>query len=337
MARPRTAEFALDLGTCRTRLINNSGEMIADAPTIVALPIGRRGNGAVAIGAAAQRMEGRVPIGLEVVRPVRNGAISSFSATEVFLRALLRQSIGRSLRKPIIAVCVHQSLSAIQRRALLESVLAAGAREVHLLPSPVATALGAGLAIPAPEGNIVANLGAGGVEVAITSLGGVANQRRSPHGGDLLEDGIHGWLRVERGVQIGSRTVRNLKHHVCAASPNIPRSSIRVRARSLADGSPTELDVSTHDLHPVVAPVVRSTIQVVLETLRSTSPELSADIFDRGLLLCGGGSRLRGLAEVLRHTTTLPVLQTENPEHCTILGAGQLLADPEQYELLVHR
>ena len=337
MARPRIAEFALDLGTCRTRLVNNMGQLIADAPTVVAMPQGGRSRDAVAIGAEAQRMEGRVPVGLEVIRPVRNGVVSSFSATEVFLRALLRQSIGRSLRKPTIAVCAPETLSDMERRALLESVRAAGAREVHFLPSPVATALGAGLNISEPEGNIVANLGAGGVEVAITSLGGVANQRRTVHGGDLLEEGIHGWLRVERGVHVGARTVRNLKHHVCAASPNIPRSSIRVRARSLIDGSPTELDVSTNDLHPVVAPVVRSTIHVVLETLRSTSPELSADIFDRGLLLCGGGSRLRGLPEVLRHATTLPVLRTEIPDHSLILGAAQLLADTEQYDQLVYR
>jgi len=333
-AKP-SADLAVDLGSWSTRIVSRTGGLVLEAPTVLATAARPRGREVVAVGEDARRMMGRAPPGTEVIRPVRGGVIADFEATERLLKAFLGQ-LARGIRKPRLLVCIPTGTSEVERRAVQESARAAGAGEVFLAPTVVAAALGAELPVSDPVGSMIVDCGSGRTDAAITSLGGLVVRKSLQVAGDSLDDAIQAWLRRSHELLIGETTATRLKHHVGTITPEVDgHLTMRIRGRHMGSGRPTEIDVGAPALAQPLQEAVGRIRAVVQETLREAPPELSADIIDRGILLCGGTSHLRGLATVLSEDSGLPVLQAEAPEHCVALGAGHLLADADLFERVV--
>lgn len=331
----KTADLAIDLGTSSTRLVARGRGLVAEIPTVVATHTGPRGREVVAIGEDARKMLGRTPAGTEVVRPVRGGVVADFDATEHLLRDLLRRVGSLSLVKPRIVVCVPSATTEVERRAVQDATRAAGGREVLLVPSPVAAALGADLPVQRPLGSMIVEIGGGRTEVAVLSLGGVVISRSIRIGGDAMDEAIASWLRNERGVLVGERTTEGVKLRVGCAMPVQPVLHTRIRGRDIAHGAPKEVDVTSTEAAQALSEPVAQIREIVLATLRETPPELSSDILERGILVSGGGGLLRGLERVLREATGLPVLHAEQPLTCVARGVGRLLDDATLFDRMV--
>lgn len=331
--RRSTADLSVDLGTSNTRLGLRGRGVVVEQPSYVAIQAGARGREVVAIGQEARRMVGRTPAGTQVVRPVRDGVVADFEATEQLLRHLLKRVPNTGLLRPRLLVCIPSSTTEVERRAVTESTRAAGGRDVLLVATALAAAVGAGLAIAEPVGNMIVDVGGGRVEVAITSLGGLVVRRSVPLAGDAMDDAIRRWLRQARGLQVGERTAEMLKRRVGSAVPVPSPPQMRIRGRDLETGAPRELDVTANELVEPLGTMVERIRDIVLEVLRETPPELAADIVAQGVLVCGGSARLNGLTDVLRDATGLPVLLADDPDRCVALGAVKMLDDPR----LLHR
>lgn len=327
--RRASADLAVDLGTSNTRLAMRGRGVVVDQPSVVATQAGARGREVVAVGEDARRMLGRTPAGTRVDRPVRDGVVADFEATEQLLRHLLKRVPGRSLLRPRLIVCIPSGATEVERRAVTDATRAAGGRDVALVATALAAAVGAGLSIQDPVGNLIIDVGGGRVEAAVTSLGGLVTSRSVPAAGDTMDQAIRTWLRDHKGLLVGERTAEQLKRRIGSAVELQDPASMRIRGRDLESGSPRELDVTSNDLVQAVYPVVVQIRDAVLQTLRETPPELAADIVDRGALVCGGAARLHGLTELLRDATGLPVLLAERPEHSVAQGAAVMLDDPE--------
>ncbi len=333
-AKP-TADLAVDLGTWATRIVSRTGGLVLEAPTVVATAPRPRGREVVAVGEEAAKMIGRAPPGTEVVRPVRGGVIADFEATERLLRTFLGQ-LPRGFRRPSLLVLVPTGTSEVERRAMQESARSAGAGEVFLASKVIAAALGAELPVSDPIGSMIVDVGSGRTEVAVTSLGGAVVRRSLQVAGDSLDDAVQTWLRRSHSLLVGETTAQRLKHHVGTLTPEVDgHLSMRIRGRHLGTGRPTEIDLTAKDLAAPLLEAVSRVRALLKEALQEVPPELSADIIDRGVLLCGGSSHLRGLATLLAEDCGLPVLQAERPELCAALGAAKILAQPELFERVV--
>ncbi|MEQ1566485.1 MAG: rod shape-determining protein [Myxococcota bacterium] len=327
------ADLGVDLGTANTRIVARSRGIVLDVPTVVATAPRPKGREVVAIGDEAKKMIGRTPEGTKVVRPVRGGLVADFEATEQLLRAMLKQVGGSGLRKPRLLVCVPSGTTEAERRAVQECARAAGAGQVLLVPAPIAAAVGADLPVSEPVGSMIVDVGGGRTHVAVLSLGGMVVRRSLQVAGDDLDEAVSAWLRNTHNLQVGERTAETLKVHVGSLTPKLhPELRMRIRGRDLPSGRPRELEVTAEDVAAAVAGPIGQIRQVVLEALRETPPELAADIVDRGVLLCGGTSYLRGLDVLLREDTGLPVLQAEAAAQCVARGAERLLDDAEFLE-----
>lgn len=327
MAGRVAADLAVDLGTACTRLVVRGRGLVLEAPTVVATQQGARGRAVVAVGDEARRMLGRTPAGMAVVRPVRGGVVSDFEATEQLLAWLFGQAGGRSLFRPRVLVCVPSGTTEVERRAVQESARAAGAREVLLVPTAMAAAIGAGLEVTEPVGSLVLDVGAGRTDVGLVSLGGLVKRQSVEVAGHALDEAIRSWVRRNHSLEIAERTAETLKLHVGAAWPRAEARSMRVRGRDVVASAPRELDVTTADVAEALSAPVGRIRRALLDVLRDTPPELSADLCDRGVLLCGAGSQLRELDAVLREDTGVGVLRVDDPGRCVARGAASLLQD----------
>lgn len=322
------ADVAVDLGTATTRVVVRGRGLVAEEPTVVATT----GGEAVTIGEAARQMLGRAPTGTTVVQPIQGGVVADFEATERLLHALLRSASPRSLLRPRLLVCVPAETTEVERRAVQDSARSAGAREVYLVAAPMAAAIGAGLPVLEPVGSMILDIGAGQTEVAVISLGGMVVRQSVRVAGDAMDEALTHWLRSRKNLVIGAQAARELKHAIGSALPSSRPQAQRVRGRDLATGKPREVEVRSDDIAAAFAEPVARIRDAVLDLLARTPPELSSDIIDRGVILCGGTSRLPGLDRVLREATGLPILGAEHPLHCAALGAGALLEDGALFE-----
>jgi len=323
--------LAIDLGTSNTRIANRAGKVQIEAPSVVAFQQGTHGE-PVAVGEEARRMMGRTPPGTSVVKPIQNGIVSDFHATEVLLKSLLRSVTGKGISKPRLLVCIPSDVTEAERRAVQESARAAGGRDVCLVPSAMASAIGVGLPVNEPVGSMVIDIGGGRTEVAVISLGGMVVRKSIPVAGDAMEGAIAQWLTKQYQVSIGDRTAEKLKLRIGSALQVAQPQQLRIRGRDIAGGSPKELALDTNQVAQAMYPVLETIQRIVSDVLSQTPPELSADIMDRGILLCGGGSQLPGLDQILRTSTGLPVLGVAKPEQSAVLGAATLLEDTKLLE-----
>lgn len=317
-------DLAIDLGTANTLIYASGRGIVLNEPTVIAL---NKENGQVlAVGHEAFRMIGRTPGYIVAERPLRRGAISDFDITEKFLRLLMEQAgAKRRFGRPRVLICIPSAITEVERRALLDAATAAGARSAHLVEEPVAAAIGAGLPIHEPTGNLVVDIGGGTSEVAVIAMGGIVVNTSVRVGGFDIDDAITRYIRREYAIVVGERTAEQIKIAIGSAFPLVEEEKAEIKGRDLATGLPKVVQITSEEMREAIADPVSQIVQAVVAALASTPPELGQDVLSRGIALTGGGGMLRGLDMLIAEECDVPVHLTERPLECVALGAGKCL------------
>jgi rod shape-determining protein MreB len=323
--RSGEGDIAIDLGTANTVVFVRGQGIVMSEPSVVA--IDQRTNEVHAVGHDAQQMIGRTPATISADRPLRHGVIADFEVTEAMLSQFLSKVVRSRFSRPTVVMCAPSGITDVERRAIEEASLSAGAREVHLIEESLAAAIGAGLAIAEPIGRMVVDVGGGTSEVAIISLGGIVVSRSLRVGGYDLDDAITTHLRNEHRMAVGTQSAEAIKLAVGSAMRLGEDSSTRVRGRDLLSGLPRELMLTSEEVRTALEPAVADIMAAVQATLEEAPPELAADITKEGIVVAGGGALLRGFSERIERETGMPVRIAEDPLMCVALGAGQALEE----------
>jgi rod shape-determining protein MreB len=320
--------MAIDLGTANTLVYVEGQGIVVSEPSVVAADTV---TGQVhAVGDDAQRMIGRTPATISAMRPLRHGVIADFEVTEEMLRYFIRKVLDRRRAHPRLIVCAPSGVTEVEKRAVEEASLAAGARRVHLIEEPIAAAIGANLDISEPVGRMVVDIGGGTSEVAVISLGGIVLTRSVRVGGYEMDDTITHYLRTAHQLAIGSQTAESIKLAIGSAMPMQSEGATEVRGRHLLTGLPTKLELRSEEVREALAPPLREIVQAIKDTLEQTPPELAGDIARDGILLAGGGTLLRGFRELVAAETGMPVFLADSPLTCVAMGSGQALDQFDQ-------
>jgi rod shape-determining protein MreB and related proteins len=321
-------DVAIDLGTANTLVYQRGRGILFAEPTVLAL---NKETGAVlAMGEEAWHMIGRTPGYIVAVRPLRSGAISDFDVTEKLIRLILQRSGVTRLARPRVLVCVPSALTEVERRAVEEATLSAGARSCFLIEEPMAAAIGAGLPVHEPLGNLVVDVGGGTSEVALISLGGMVTNTPVRVGGFDLDAAITTYLRREYAIAVGERTAERIKIAVGSAWPMQNEEKAELRGRDLASGLPKNVVITSEEIREAVAEQVRVVLSAVLTCLGASPPDLVQDVLLNGITLTGGGGMLSGLDRLISQETEVPVHVTEQPLESVVMGAGKCLESFDQ-------
>ena len=316
-------DLAIDLGTANTLVYCKGKGIVLNEPTVIAL--NSRTQDVLAMGQEAWQMIGRTPGYIVAVRPLRQGAITDFDITERMIRLLLQRAGVSRLNRPRVLICVPSAITSVERRAVKEATLHAGAAQAYLIEQPMAAAIGAGLAIHEPVGNMVVDVGGGTSETAVISLGGMVASRAIRCGGFDIDAAIQTYVRREYGVAIGERTAEEIKMAIGSAAPFSGEVKAEVRGRELMTGMPKTVVLSPTELRAAIEDQVHLIIDAAVSCLGEAPPELAQDIMSEGVHLVGGGALLRGLARRLADETAVPVHLVDTPLECVAQGAGRCL------------
>ena len=323
-----SADMAIDLGTANTLVYVKGRGIVLNEPSVVAI-IEKGGKKQVlAVGEEAKMMLGRTPGNIQAIRPMRDGVIADFEIAEEMIKHFIRKVHNRrSFANPQIIVCVPSGSTAVERRAIQESALSAGARRVYLIEEPMAAAIGAGLPVTEPTGSMVVDIGGGTTEVAVLSLGGIVYARSVRVGGDKMDEAIIAYIRRHHNLLVGEASAERIKKEVGSAA--VPADgdgmTIEIKGRDLMNGVPKEIAIGQRQIAESLAEPVGAIIEAVKVALEATPPELAADIVDKGIVLTGGGALLTNLDQVLRDETGLPVSIADDALSCVALGTGKAL------------
>ncbi len=318
-------DVAVDLGTANTVVYVRGRGIVLSEPSVVA--IDQRTGEVHAVGSDAQRMIGRTPATISADRPLRHGVIADFEVTEAMLRQFVGKVMNNRFSRPRMVICAPSGITEVERRAVEEATLSAGAREVHLIEESLAAAIGAGVDIGEPVGRMVVDIGGGTSEVAIISLGGLVVAKSLRVGGYDLDDAITNHIRLEHRMAIGSQSAEAIKLAAGSATPLAEEIETSIRGRDLASGLPREILLTSEEVRQAIAQPLAEIMTAIHATLEETPPELAADITTEGVLLAGGGSLLRGLAERVGAETGMPVRLADDPLTCVAVGAGMSLEE----------
>lgn len=320
-------DLAIDLGTANTCVYLKGKGLVLREPSVVAVKKDNRGNKVVlAVGYDAKRMLGRVPGNIEAIRPMKDGVIADFEVTEAMLRHFIAKALNtRRIVRPRIMICVPTGITQVEKRAVRESAESAGAREVYLIEEPMAAAIGADLPIQEPISNMVVDIGGGTTEVAVISLSGIVYSRSVRVGGDKMDEAIMTHVKRKYNMLIGETSAENIKIKIASAYPLEPEEEMQVKGRDLVTGIPQNITITSTEVRKAISEQVESIVQAVRFALEQTPPELAADIVDRGIVLTGGGALLKGLDQLLREETSLPITVVEDPLSTVVLGTGKAL------------
>jgi rod shape-determining protein MreB len=321
-------DLAIDLGTANTLVYRRGDGLVCSEPSVVAVSDSGDGRGqrVLAVGHAAKEMLGRTPGSIRAIRPIKDGVIADFEVTEAMLRYFIARAHNRRIvARPRIVVCVPPCITSVEKRAVRESALSAGAREVFLIEEPMAAAIGAGLDVTAPAGNMVVDIGGGTTDVAVISLSGIVTSRSIRTGGDTMDEAIVNYVRRKYNMLIGERTAENVKLSIGSAWSQSESSAMEIKGRDLVAGIPKVVVTTTEEIRDALVEPLHAIIETVHLTLEKTPPELAADIVDRGIMLVGGGSLIQDLDQVLREETKLPIVRSEDPYTAVVHGAGEAL------------
>jgi rod shape-determining protein MreB and related proteins len=321
-------DMAIDLGTANTLVYVEGQGIVVSEPSVVATD--SQSGHVHAVGSDAERMIGRTPATISASRPLRHGVIADFDVTEQMLRYFIRKVLDRNRAHPRLIVCAPSGITEVEKRAVEEASLAAGARRVHLIEEPIAAAIGAGLEIEEPVGRMVVDIGGGTSEVAVLSLGGIVLSRSVRVGGYELDEAISRYLRVEHSLAIGSQTAEAIKIAIGSAVADETEQVHDVRGRHLLTGLPTEIRLRSGEVRAAIEGPLREIIDAIKEALEETPPELTGDIARDGILLAGGGILLRGFPDLLAAETGLPVHSAKSPLTCVVTGSGEALRHFDQ-------
>ena len=323
-------DMAVDLGTANTLVYVRGRGIVLNEPSVVA--INTKTGGIVAVGAEAKRMIGRTPAHIVAIRPLRDGVIADFDTTERMLRYFIQKVHKRRyFAKPRIVVCVPSGITGVEQRAVKDAGYQAGARRVFIIEEPMAAAIGAGLPVHEPTGNMVVDIGGGTTEVAVISLGGIVTSISIRTGGDELDSAIIAFVKKEYSLMLGERTAEEIKMAIGSAFPTPDEPVAEIRGRDLVSGLPKTIVVTADEIRKAIEEPVNAIIDAVKTTLDRCPPELSGDVMDRGIVLTGGGALLHGLDERLRHETGMPIHVAKDPLNSVVVGTGKCV---EEFEAL---
>ncbi|WP_431683901.1 rod shape-determining protein [Kitasatospora sp. KL5] len=325
-------DMAIDLGTANTLVYVRGKGIVLNEPSVVA--VNTNTGGILAVGAEAKKMIGRTPGNIVAIRPLKDGVIADFEITERMLRYfILKIHRRRYLARPRVVVCVPSGITGVERRAVIEASAQAGARQVHIIEEPMAAAIGAGLPVHEPTGNMVVDIGGGTTEVAVISLGGIVTAQSLRVAGDELDNAIVQHIKKEYSLLLGERSAEQIKMSIGSAFAleGEKDEHAEIRGRDLVSGLPKTVVISAAEIREAIDEPVDSIIDAVKTTLDQCPPELAGDVMDRGIVLTGGGALLRGLDERLRRETGMPIHIAENPLDSVALGAGKCV---EEFEAL---
>ncbi|WP_432470709.1 rod shape-determining protein [Amphritea sp. HPY] len=335
-----SSDLSIDLGTANTLIYVRDKDIVLNEPSVVA--IRQSANGAqktvAAVGTDAKRMLGRTPGNITAIRPMKDGVIADFHVTEKMLQHFISKVHDNSFLTPSprVLVCVPCQSTQVERRAIKESAMGAGAREVYLIEEPMAAAIGAGLPVEEANGSMVVDIGGGTTEIAIISLNGIVYAESVRVGGDRFDEGIVTYIRRNYGSLIGDATAERIKQEIGSAYPSAETREIDVRGRNLAEGIPRSFTLNSNEIMEALQEPLSAIVQSVKSALEQCPPELASDIAERGIVLTGGGALLRNLDKLLSEETGLPVIVAEDPLTCVARGGGRALEllDKHAFELL---
>ena len=324
-----SGDIAVDLGTANTLVyIKGKGVMINE-PSVVARSV--HDGKIIAVGYEAKAMVGRTHREIETIRPLRDGVIADYNMTDGLLQGFINKINMNRLARPRMVICIPSGVTEVERRAVRDSGERANAREVFLIEEPVAAAIGMGLDISKPIGNIIVDIGGGTTEIAVIALNGVVTKEAIRVAGDEMDESIIQWFRNEHKLDIGSSTAESIKKSVGSAM-RIKSEMIAVKGRDLVSGIPKTIEVSSDEIRQSLKDPINLIVEAVKRALEQTPPELSADILDRGIILTGGGSMLKGIDQLIRERTNVPVNIGEEPLLSVVKGTGKVLEDVKKYE-----
>ena len=324
-----SGDIAIDLGTANTLVYIKGKGVLINEPSIVAKSV--HDNKIIAVGYEAKAMVGRTHREIETIRPLRDGVIADFNMTDGLLQGFISKINMNRLARPRMVICVPSGVTEVERRAVRDSGERANAREVYLIEEPVAAAIGIGLDISKPIGNIIIDIGGGTTEIAVIALDGVVTKEAIRVAGDEMDEAIIQWFRNEHKLDIGSSTAENIKKSVGSAM-RVNSEMIAVKGRDLVSGIPKTIEVSSDEIRQALKDPINAIVEAVKRALEQTPPELSADILDRGILMTGGGSMLKGIDQLIRERTNVPVNVAEEPLLSVVKGTGKVLEDVKKYE-----
>ncbi|MFR0875252.1 MAG: rod shape-determining protein [Bilophila wadsworthia] len=320
-------DLAIDLGTANTCVYVKGQGIVLREPSVVAVKKDSRGNSVVlAVGQDAKRMLGRTPGNIQAIRPMKDGSSPTLKRPAMFRHFISKvHNSRRHLVRPRIMVCVPTGITQVEKRAVKESAQSAGAREVYLIEEPMAAAIGANLPIQEPTSNMVVDIGGGTTEVAVISLSGIVYSRSVRVGGDKMDESIMTHVKRKYNMLIGESSAEEIKIKIASAYPMDPEQQIEVKGRDLVTGIPQNIIITSEEVRKAISEQVDSIVQAVRIALEQTPPELAADIVDRGIVLTGGGALLKGLDQLLREETSLPITVVEDPLSTVVMGTGRAL------------
>jgi rod shape-determining protein MreB and related proteins len=320
-------DLAIDLGTANTLIYVRGMGIVSNEPSVVAVQQDSRGGKTVlAVGKEAKEMLGRTPGNIVVIRPMKDGVIADFEITGAMLRYFIRAAHNRStLVKPRIIIAIPSGITEVERRAVREAAKSAGAREVYLIEQPIAAAIGAGLPITEPSGNMIVDIGGGTSDVAVISLAGIVCAKSVRIGGDKMDEAIIQHIKRKYNLLIGERTAELIKITIGSAYPGNEIQTMEIKGRDLVAGVPKIIEITDEEIREALMEPVHQVVESVRIALERTPPELASDIVDKGIVLAGGGSLLRNLDVLLREETGLPVTLADDPLTAVVMGAGKAL------------
>ena len=319
-------DMGIDLGTASTLVyINNQGIVLCE-PSVVAIQSGT--SRVLAVGEEAKRMLGRTPGNIVAIRPMRHGVIADFEITEGMLRYFIKKVHNRRvLVRPRMVIAIPSGITEVEKRAVKDSALHAGAREVYLIEEPIAAAIGVGLPIQEPAGNMIIDIGGGTTEIAVISLAGIVFSKSIRIGGDEMDEAIINYLKKTYNLMVGERTAENIKINIGSAYPLEEELTMEVRGRDLVAGLPKTVTVSSEEIREALNEAIAQILEAIRITLERTPPEISADLIERGIILAGGGALLKGIDKLVQEETGLPVHLAEDPLTAVALGTGKVLSE----------
>ena len=317
--------MAVDLGTANTLVYVRGRGIVLNEPSVVAVDI--KDGKPLAVGAQAKLMIGRTPSNIQAIRPLKDGVIADFEICEKMLRYFIHRVHQRRFAKPRMVICVPSGITGVEQRAVMEAAEFAGARKAYIIEEPMAAAIGAGLPIHEPTGNMVVDIGGGTTEVAVISLGGIVTSQSIRVGGDELDDAIVDYVKKEFQLALGERTAEEIKIQMGSAYPLQQEMQAQIRGRDLVTGLPKTVVISTEQVRQAIEVPVQAIVDAVKVTLDRTPPELSSDLMEQGIVLTGGGALLNGLSTRLEVETNMPIIVANDPLNCVALGSGMCLEE----------
>jgi rod shape-determining protein MreB and related proteins len=320
-------DMAVDLGTANTLVYVRGRGIVVSEPSVVAIDTA---TGEVhAVGAEAKQMLGRTPATINAMRPLKDGVIADFEITESMLRYFIKRANHSRFTHPRVVVCVPSGVTGVEKRAVEEACLGAGAREAYLIEEPMAAAIGSGLPVSEPTGSLVVDIGGGTTEVAVISLGDIVVSQSVRVGGDEMDEAIMNFCKREHQLLIGHQTAEDIKHEAGSANPLGNEIEIEIRGRDLGSGLPRAVKLNSGDIRQALDDPIQQIIAAVRDTLDRTPPELAGDLMERGMTLAGGGALLHGFAERMSEECQMPARLAESPLTCVAIGSGQALEEFE--------